>query len=268
MPVARTSWHDLPTATRERVEKYTGTVMAAATVSEGMNSAVAMVLETEFDKFFVKGLEGSYPRRWSQDMEWIIGPYVSKFSPRVQWRVYDDEWDLLGFEYIDGRHASYEPDSKDLELLLNTMSQLGRIPCPDLPIKKAESRWKTYVENPEELCRLEGDRLLHTDYNPLNVLISDGRAFLIDWAWPTKGAGWIDPACLVIRLIAGGHTPAQAEEVVSELPAWKSATPEDLKIFATACVNMWTEIAVNEPVGWKWRMQQSAYEWLHHRNQT
>ncbi|MFD1535587.1 hypothetical protein [Nonomuraea guangzhouensis] len=37
-----------------------------------------------------------------------------------------------------------------------------------------------------------------TDYNPLNMLIAEGRALLIDWAWPTRGAGWIDPACLKV----------------------------------------------------------------------
>lgn len=267
MAVERTHWEDLPESTRSAVEKHTGRVMNAETVSEGMNSAVAMVLETEFDKFFVKGLKRAYPRRWTQDMEWMIGPYVAGISPRVQWRIEEDEhWDLIGFEFIDGRHADFSPDSEDLEPLIHTVAILGRIPCPNLPLKTAEDRWKSYVDNPEDLRRLKGDRLLHTDYNPLNVLIDDGRALLIDWAWPTKGVGWIDPACLVIRLIAGGHTPKDAEALVSGLPAWKSATDEDLRIFAVACLNMWTEVALNESEPWKIRMQHSANEWVHHRN--
>lgn len=267
MPVARTHWQDLPEDTRSSVERYTGMVRYARTVAEGMNSAVALVLETEASKFFVKGLKRDYKRRWTQDMEWIIGPYVSTLSPKVHWRVYDDEWDLLGFEYINGRHANYEPGSKDLDLLLDTMERLGQMRCPDLPIKDASSRWKSYVDEPDDTTRFRGDRLLHTDYNPVNVLITQGRALLIDWAWPTRGAGWIDPACLVLRLIAAGHTPHQAEQVVSQLPAWSTATAEDLRVFSAAAINMWTEIAVNDPVGWKWRMQQSAYEWYSYRNQ-
>ncbi|UBU12937.1 hypothetical protein [Nonomuraea gerenzanensis] len=248
------------------MEKYTGRVMNAETASEGMNSAVALILETEFDKFFVKGLKRAYPRRWTQDMEWTIGPYVASISPRVQWRVEEDEhWDLIGFEYIDGRHADYTPGSEDLPKIEHTMAVLGRISCPSLDLKTAESRWKPYILNEEDLHWLVGDRLLHTDYNPLNVLISDGRALLIDWAWPTKGAGWIDPACMILRLIAGGHTAEQAETVFRDLPAWQAAPAEGLKVFAEGCVNMWTEISEADSAKWKMKMQWAAHEWLSHR---
>jgi RIO-like serine/threonine protein kinase len=30
--------------------------------------------------------------------------------------------------------------------------------------------------------------LLHTDFNPLNVLMTADGAWIIDWAWPTRGA--------------------------------------------------------------------------------
>ncbi|WP_143082142.1 aminoglycoside phosphotransferase [Nonomuraea wenchangensis] len=248
------------------MEKYAGRVMRAETVSDGMNSAVAMILETAFDKFFVKGLKRSYPRRWTQDMEWMIGPYVSGISPRIQWRTTEDEeWDLIGFEYIPGRHASYEPGSEDLEKLLDTMRRLGRLICPNLPLKTAESRWKTYVDKPEDLRWFVGERLLHTDYNPLNVLVSDGRALLIDWAWPTKGAGWIDPACLILRLIAGGHTPEEAEMVASGLPAWKEAPTKGLDAFFTASINMWREIAEADSAQWKAAMLKAAQDWHNYR---
>jgi hypothetical protein len=32
---------------------------------------------------------------------------------------------------------------------------------------------------------LDGDALLHTDFNPLNILLGPERTWLIDWAWPT-----------------------------------------------------------------------------------
>jgi hypothetical protein len=34
---------------------------------------------------------------------------------------------------------------------------------------------------------LDGDALLHTDFNPLNILVGPDRVWIIDWAWPTRG---------------------------------------------------------------------------------
>src|ERR1700749_1114638 len=81
------------------------------------------------------------------------------------------------------------------------------IGCPAVPVKPATQRWSAYLD---ERARewLAGDALLHTDFNPLNVLITPDRTWIVDWAWPTRGAPFIDPACFPLRLRAPGHTPA------------------------------------------------------------
>ena len=264
MPVPRVHWEDLPGTTRQAIEKHAGTVLSAVTVSEGLNSAVAAILTTENGQVFAKGLRADYPRRWTQDMEALINPYVATLSPRLLWRV-QDEWDMLGFELIQGRHADYAPGSPDLPSVTATMTALGEITCPDEPVKNAPHRWRGYVTDPADLGWLDGDRLLHTDYNPLNILMAEGRGLLIDWAWPTKGAGWIDPACLVIRLIAAGHTPQSAENVVQDVPAWRTAPAEGLAIFAGACARMWQEINDANPVDWTQRMARAARDWEQYR---
>ncbi|MEV0227968.1 hypothetical protein [Nonomuraea sp. NPDC050786] len=268
MPVARTDWNDLPAETRARVEEHTGPIRQAATMTEGLNSAVAALLTTDTGEVFVKGLRRAFPRRWTQDMEWVIGPYVAEVSPRTLWRVEDDEWDLIGFEAVDGRHARFDPGSPDVALVTDVMYLLGRTPCPNLPLKTAESRWKPYMDDPDDLRWLAGDRLLHTDYNPLNVLIADGRALLIDWAWPTRGAGWIDPACLILRLMLGGHTAEEADKVCTDLPAWREAPAEGVNAFAQASLTMWREISQADSAPWKSAMGEAAEEWLQHRIRT
>jgi hypothetical protein len=81
-------------------------------------------------------------------------------------------------------------------------------------------------------------------WTPDNVLISEHRAWLIDWAWPTLGAAWTDPACWVLRLMAsGGHTAPEAEQQASRLPAFQAADPAHIDLFATANVRLWDEIA-------------------------
>lgn len=260
MAVERIDWEDLPPETREAVERHTGTVWSAKTVSEGLNSAVAAILTTEAGPIFAKGLHRDYPRRWTQDMEAMINPYVAHLSPRLLWRV-QAEWDVLGFELIEGRHADYRPGSADLPAIAATVTALGTIQCPDLPVKLAEHRWRTYVDEPEELEWLKGDRLLHTDYNPLNVLVADGRALLIDWAWPTRGAGWIDPACLILRLMANGHSTESAEQAVAEVPAWQTAPAGGVKVFARACCRIWEEIADDNPADWVQAIADAARNW-------
>jgi hypothetical protein len=262
--VARTDWEDLPASTRQAIEKHTGPVLQAMTVSEGLNSAVAAVLTTETGQVFTKGLRADYPRRWTQDMEALINPHVTAVSPQLLWRV-QDEWDMLGFELIKGRHADYTPGSPDLPAVTALMTALGEIPCPDKPVKHAAHRWRSYADDPRDLNWLDGDRLLHTDWNPLNVLITSGRGLLIDWAWPTRGAGWIDPACLIIRLIATGHTPQTAEATVRDVAAWQAAPAEGLAFFAEACARMWQEINEANPVDWTRRMARAADEWQRHR---
>jgi hypothetical protein len=260
MPVERIHWEDLPAETRRAVEKQTGTVWSAKTVSEGLNSAMAAILATEAGPVFAKGLHCAYPRRWTQDMESMINPYVCHVSPRLLWRV-QGEWDVLGFELVEGEHADYRPGSADLAKVMATIAKLGETTCPDVPVKRAEDRWRPYVDAPDELTWLQGDRLLHTDYNPLNVLVSDGRALLIDWAWPTRGAGWIDPACLVLRLMANGHSPASAERAISNVPAWQAAPAGGVAVFSRACVRMWEEIARGNPVAWTEGMAAAARAW-------
>jgi hypothetical protein len=262
--VTRVHWEDLPADTRQAVEKHTGPVLQAVTVSEGLNSAVAAVLTTETGQVFAKGLRADYPRRWTQDMEALINPYVAALAPRLLWRV-QDEWDMLGFELVKGGHADYAPGSPDFLAVASLMAVLGGIRCPDEPVKHAPHRWRGYVDAPGDLGWLDGDRLLHTDWSPSNVLITGGRGLLVDWAWPTRGAGWIDPACLIIRLIAAGHTPPSAESVVHDVPAWQGAASEGLAVFAGACARMWQEIADAGPADWTKRMARAAHQWQRHR---
>jgi hypothetical protein len=57
-------------------------------------------------------------------------------------------------------------------------------------------------------------------------MIGDRRTWIVDWpSWPTVGAAFIDPACLVVQLIAAGHTAEQAEARAAECKGWANANP-------------------------------------------
>ncbi|MER7076649.1 hypothetical protein SAMN02982929_05289 [Saccharopolyspora kobensis] len=271
MALARVDWHELSSHVREVIESRTGPVRSARTVSAGKHSAVALLLDTADGRVFVKGLRTDHAGIMTQAREAVIAPFVGAVSPRLLWWVEADGWDLLGFEYVEGRHADYRPGSPDLPAVVEVMQRLISIPCPDLPeIKRPEKRWRKYVDDPAELEVLTGSTLLHTDYNPANVLIdSSGTAHLIDWAWPTRGAAFIDPCVLVYRLIADGHTPATAEGWVRDTPAWATASAEAIDVFARANARVWDELAAEAPEDrWKQKMSEVTREWAESRRGT
>jgi serine/threonine-protein kinase RIO1 len=58
-------------------------------------------------------------------------------------------------------------------------------------MKQADQRWAAYTSTPELLA---GTNLLHTDWSPGNVLVNN-RAYLVDRASLTTGAGWMKVEC-------------------------------------------------------------------------
>jgi hypothetical protein len=93
-----------------------------------------------------------------------------------------------------------------------------------------------------------------------------GWAWLVDWAWPTLGAAWTDPACWVLRLMApGGHTPREAERQAARHPAFAAADPAHLDLFAAANVRLWAEIAQSSPRSWTKELAQAARAWSAYR---
>jgi hypothetical protein len=196
----------------------------------------------------------------------MINPHVRPVAPRLLWHVEDVGWSLLGFEYLaETRHGDYTPGSPDLPHVVQVMNQLHALPCPDLPLKDAGQRWTTYLDDERDADLLRGDVLLHTDFNPLNILLDDQSTWIIDWAWPTRGAAFIDPACFLLRLMAHGHTPAQAEAWAVECDGWHQAAPDTITVFANANARLFTQVADIDPQPWKRHLAAAARQWAEYR---
>ena len=198
----------------------------------------------------------------------MVNPYVRHVGPRLLWHVDVAGWNVLGFEHVAGRHADYAPGSADLPLVIDAMRRLGETCCSGLPLRRSEERWAAYMDDHAALALLRGDTLLHTDYNPMNILVADGAVRIVDWAWPTRGAAWIDPACLALRLMVAGHHPAGAEAWAARVPAWAEAPREAIDTFAIISLRMWDEIAAADPQAWKLQMKGTAHEWAVFRHKA
>jgi hypothetical protein len=259
----RIQWSDLPDPLKEAISARTGPIVAGYAATDGQNSPLAAVIETRDGKVFVKGLPSDHRRVITQTREAAAAPLVTHISPALLWHFDEAGWNVLGFEYIPGRPADYSPGSPDLDLIVELMEELGKIevPADPGPLKFAEDRWKSYVDDPADALVLAGTALTHTDWMPDNVLISQGRAWLIDWAWPTLGAAWIDPACWLLRMMARGHTARQAEALAARLPAYATADPRHVDVFARANVSMWDEIEQLNKSPWAKTMAHTARTW-------
>jgi hypothetical protein len=261
---AKASWESLTPRTLDAIEAQMGTILGVEMLTGGFNSEITAIIRTTAgDRVFVKGLRCDHPRVWTQDREALVNPHVTPIAPRLRWHIEAGGWNLLGFDHIDARPADYSPGSTDLATITDTLCRLGHLHCPGgLPLKRAESRWAHYSDTPELFA---GDALLHTDWNPTNVLVGD-TAHLVDWAWPTYGAAWIDPACWVVWLVAEGHTPTEAESVVADVPAWAAAPTAGLDAIAGAQARMWRDIANDDPDPWTTRIADAAATWADHRH--
>ncbi|MEI5102023.1 hypothetical protein RB200_30270 [Streptomyces sp. PmtG] len=148
-----------------------------------------MRLTTATGTTFVKGVpvqdaKACAGQRW----EVVVNHCVHAVGPRLRWHVVVGGWDLLGFEFIDGRHADLSPESADLPLVADTLKAAQALRPPEtVTLPSFADCWEPYVDR-RRLPLLRGDALLHTDANPHNLMVTGERAHLIDWATPALGA--------------------------------------------------------------------------------
>lgn len=264
--MTKTTWQGLPQGVRHAIEGEMGAVVGTEVISGGLNSEVTLVAENSQRRVFIKGAKLQDTHRVIQmRREALVNDYVVNVSPSMHWQIETDGWLVLGFEYIEGRRADYSPNSPDIPLVLETLDALSEIECPNIPLLYSDRRHSNHA-TVEDLRRFAGNSLQHTDLNPGNVWISGGRAFLLDWARATRGAAWGDVAALALCLQTCGHTPRDAEAIVSRLPVWKTLEPGDLDASVQyKCVLRDAQLRrpIEDP--WTNAAVEAARRWLQYR---
>src|SRR5437868_1512219 len=229
------------------IREHAGEITGVRPAFRG-NTSTTFLVDSESGAFFVKGARNKPGgHRDSLIREELINPYVVPLSPALRWRAENEAWIVLGFDEIHGRPAGFQPGSPDLPTVINIINQISGIPLPEIARDWPETRWDRFASSTAEARLFAGDSLLYTDINPDNFLIGDHESWAVDWAWPTRGAAFIDPACLVVQLIATGHSAAAAEALATGCTAWTSADPSAIDAFATATRRIWEERADRQP---------------------
>jgi hypothetical protein len=219
--------------------------------------------------FFVKGMRNRPGGRREQLLrERDINSFVQPLSPAVRWYVEGESWCVLGFKVFDGRGAYFGLDSADLPAVVDLVQQAGELKLPEIARGWPETRWDRFLSE-DDAALLRGDALLHTDINPSNCMIGESETRLVDWSWPTRGAGFMDPATLVFQLVSAHHDPAVAEWWVERCPAWTAADPEGIDAFVRASVHMQRWLVERRPdESWLKAMVTAAESWAEHRGVT
>ncbi|WP_410814865.1 hypothetical protein [Micromonospora sp. 067-2] len=99
---------------------------------------------------------------------------------------------------------------------------------------------------------MDGETRIHSELNPANLIVTPLGLRIVDWAWATKAAAWVELALLVQWLIGSGHSAEQAEESITQLPAWTATDRQVLDHFASKNATKWAV-----------KSRQSAELWVH-----
>lgn len=257
--MAHLSWEDLSPRLRERVTMRLGEIFSAESAPCGAGSDLTTILRTTTGPVFLKGIRLDSPRADVRRIEQKVQKHLPDLAPPLLWQTDTDGWLLLIFEHVNGRHANLTSGSADLPLIAKMLRDLSQTFRPNLPVLPIERRWAPFT-NGFSLALLRGTTLVHTDLTAENILIGD-RVRVVDWAWPTLGAAWLDTAFVVARLIQAGHTPAEAEAWAGQIPAWGSATDEAITTFIDARIAL-ARTRAHEPLG------EALSIWKEHRHRS
>lgn len=250
---------------KDLILPHTGPIIDMRPVQGGSGFSTTALVTSGAGEFFVKGVPNRPGGRLDSVVrEGLINPALTGIAPTLRWKVEGQPWFVLGFDVVQGRVAEYTPgEDHDLSQVVGLIDRIAAVELPPEAAGWAESRWDRFTDTPHLLA---GDTLLYTDIQPDNVLIGADRTWVVDWEWPTVGAAFLTPACLVVQLIASGHTPAEAEAWVGGCETWKTADPEAIDAFARAHVGIQQWVVEARPEE-KWRksMLAAAEAWAEHR---
>ncbi|WP_165975481.1 phosphotransferase [Actinomadura rubrisoli] len=234
----------------------------------GNHAHFAGKLTTTSGPVFVKGARKE-PDRDGPEVATLrnearINPHVQPYAPRLLWTIEEAGWLLLGFEYVQARHADYTPGSPDLALLAKTIEALQATPAPDAVTLQVERRWQPVLD---DVSAMAGGWLIHADLNPGNLLITDeGRAYVVDWAFTSRGAAWVELALLIPWLLKAGHHAGQVAHWLAQFPSWAQAAPIDIDRLAWAFAETWRKRSTADPATpWKAELAALGQQWADHR---
>lgn len=252
----RSDWTILPEAVAAEIAERLGGGFEAAPAPTGNHAEIASTVTGPAGTVFVKAASAGIQ---SLRFELAATKAIDLYPPAVLWHFERDDWLVVGTEHLEGRHPDLSPGSPDLGVLAVALKGLQDTPAPT-------GTWFTPAgrlgfAHPA----MDGPTLVHSDLNPANLIMTAGGMRIVDWAWATKAAPWVDLALLMQWLIGNGHTPEQAEGWLAQFPAWTSTERDVLDDFASRNAAKWSAKSRQSAQGWMHDLAAWTGAWATHR---
>ncbi|MFI6069216.1 aminoglycoside phosphotransferase [Micromonospora sp. NPDC051227] len=166
---------------------------------------------------------------------------------------------MVGTEHLADPHPDLSPGSTDLNLLLAALTALQETSAP------GETWFAPAARLGFAQPAMDGETLIHSDLNPASLIVTPVGLRIVDWAWATKAAAWVELALLVQWLIGSGHSAEQAEEWLAQLPAWTATDHHVLDHFASGNATKWAAKSGQSTELWVQDLAVWTGEWANHR---
>lgn len=187
-------------------------------------------------------------------------------TPNLRFVVQTAGWLVVVFDFVDGRHPRLDHSidrTAVLTLIDRLADELTPSPVPELPTfvqvyGEKLTCWQRFAaegpptdlnnwarSNLDRLAELEatwtahgaGNTLLHTDLRPDNILLGrDGSILVVDWAWPCRGAAWIDLVLLAPAFARSGTNP---DPILAAHRLTRDIDPTAINAYLCALVGYW-----------------------------
>ena len=253
----RLEWQFLPPHIRSMVEEHCGSpVVEAVSQDAGFTPGFASVLTCADDsRHFVKAASVKAQRMFAdsyrKEARKLSVLPESVPAPRLLWS-YDEDWVVLGLEFVDGRNPRRPWRRRDLDACLDAIAVVAAelTPPPEAltldtfadEFADLVGFWDHVRTTQSDLPHLEeaaalagafaevtgGDTVVHTDLRDDNFILgSDGRVWMCDWNWPVVGATWLDSLFVLIGPRGDG---LDVEAVIAERPLLRDVPAEHIDI--------------------------------------
>lgn len=277
----RRDWGELPEGTLREIERVLGgRVAVAETQPAGFSPGVAARVTLDDGRHaFVKAV-GPEPNPTSPDLHRRELRVVSALPPLSVVPPFlggvdegEGGWVALAFEDVGGRHPGEPWREDELTRVLEAAGLLVEALTPS-PVElepagqmlaEGINSWHLLRDDPpaeldewskrhaRELATLEagvaeavrGDTLLHLDIRADNILLTDERAYVVDWPHAHVGAPWLDAVAFAPSVrMQGGPEP---EAVLHRWPGGEDAAADQLTAAVASLAGFFTHRALLPP---------------------
>lgn len=293
----RISWGAVPPHVRAAVEQALGSPVTEAVTQYGgfsPGAAVRVVCE-DGRRAFVKAvglsLNPDSPGLHRGEIHAMSVLPDGVPAPRKLASYDDGDWVALVLEDVDGHRPDVPWLGPEVAAMSVALGHLARTKAPEALPTFADAvnmltSWDNVTANPagidstlldrlpemlaaQSLARevTPGDALVHWDARADNVLIRAGRAVLLDWAWASRGAPWLDSLLLAMDFrIQGGP---DADGFLRGNAATRDVQPAHLRSVVACMVGVWADCARRPPPpglptirSWQAHCCDHALRWL------